>query len=39
MPSVERPSTMADATAERLRAIFRYVNRFMVAMWRLGLGR
>ncbi|MBK6872915.1 MAG: hypothetical protein IPG94_16550 [Kineosporiaceae bacterium] len=33
---------MADllhASQERLRAVFRYLNRFMVMMWRLGLGR
>ncbi len=30
---------MDDATAERLRAAFRHINPFMVAMWRLGLGR
>jgi deazaflavin-dependent oxidoreductase (nitroreductase family) len=30
---------MDPATAERLRAAFRYVNRLMVALWRLGLGR
>ena len=27
------------ALQERLRAVFRYQNRFMVMMWRLGLGR
>lgn len=30
---------MNDATAERLKAAFRNFNRFMVVMWRLGLGR
>ena len=30
---------MDDATAERLRGVFRRINPFMAAMWRLGLGR
>ncbi len=30
---------MDDATAEQLRVAFRRFNPFMVAMWRLGLGR
>jgi hypothetical protein len=30
---------MDDATADRLRGVFRRINPFMVAMWRLGLGR
>lgn len=30
---------MDEGTAARLRAMFRHVNRAMVALWRLGLGR
>lgn len=30
--------TLAPATEERLRIVFKYFNRFMLFMWRLGLG-
>jgi len=33
------PHPIDDVTAERLRVAFRRFNPFMVAMWRLGLGR
>lgn len=39
MPDHERPHALDDAAAARLKARFRYANRVMVAMWRLGLGR
>ena len=38
-PADPRASAMDEVTAKRLKAAFRYLNRFMVSMWRLGLGR
>lgn len=38
-PSRCRMADLLHASQERLRAVFRCLNRFMVMMWRLGLGR
>lgn len=34
-----QPRTLDGPSGARLKAAFRYVNRFMIGMWRLGLGR